>query len=600
MIFKQETIKSWFTGINSSINNEVVKPFQNAEQIIWKYNQAIEHNSLTQNGWNRILAQSDESLKMYLTSIKGTAASITGYTTSLQGNITGFKKVSSAITQYNSIASTGTANQTTFANAVSATNNKLANYLVGLNGAKASTGGYALSLIGATAKTVALQFATIALNSAITSGTSLIISGIVSAISSWIHKTENMISASEDTLDTVKSLNEELKNNQKIISDTAKRFAELSQGVDQLTGENISLTSNDYEEFLNLSNQLAEMFPTLTRNYNDNGDAIVQLSGNVDTIVSSLHNLIEAQRDLTNKQIAEELPTIFDGLSAKSDAYERQLSDLQSKKDALLKSLGDVQSDNFTNNFMNGLSDKWIEITGNNLEVISQIRDDYIKILTDADINFEELTPDYEIKDGVEIPVGFTIKINSSDEDIERATLTIDGKIEELAMQYETDIQKLNDEINATTEKNKANWNNLSNSIFSWLSTDDSFKVMNDAMQATVQSIINSLDWSSLNFSSWEDAEQYIQNNILSLFNTAEGNQTLTDVQIMLGVRTQFNNGYISVKDYQDKIQELLANIEGLPDETKKSIMWLFGVNFNNTKSNLKLEVPLVLMYLAM
>ncbi len=123
---------------------------------------------------------------------------------------------------------------------------------------------------------------------------------------------------------------------------------------------------------------------------------------------------------------------------------------------------------------------------------------------------------------------------------------------------------------------------------------------MNDAMQATVQSIINSLDWSSLNFSSWEDAEQYIQNNILSLFNTAEGNQTLTDVQIMLGVRTQFNNGDISVKDYQDKIQELLANIKGLPDETKKSIMWLFGVNFNNTKSNLRLKVPLVLMYLAM
>lgn len=68
MIFKQETIKAWFTGINSSINNEVIKPFQNAEQVIWKYNQSIEHNSLTQNGWNRILAQSDDSLKIYLTS----------------------------------------------------------------------------------------------------------------------------------------------------------------------------------------------------------------------------------------------------------------------------------------------------------------------------------------------------------------------------------------------------------------------------------------------------------------------------------------------------------------------------------------------------
>ena len=247
MIFKQETVKSWFTGINSSINNEVIKPFQNAEQVIWKYNQAIEHNSLTQNGWNRLLTQSDDGLKLYLTSIKGTTASMTGYTTSLQNNITGLKKVSSAIAQYNSIASTGTINQTAFANIVSTTNTKLGNYLADLNGAKANLGGYAVSLVGATAKTIALQFATIALNTAISMGASFIISGIVSAISSWIHKTENMISASEEALNTIKALNDEFKNNQRTINDTAQRYAELSQGVDQLTGKNISLTNNDYE-----------------------------------------------------------------------------------------------------------------------------------------------------------------------------------------------------------------------------------------------------------------------------------------------------------------------------------------------------------------
>lgn len=580
MIFKQETIKSWFTGINSSINSEVIKPFQNAEQVIWKYNQAIEHNSLTQNGWNRILAQSDDSLKMYLTSIKGTTASMTGYTTSLQGNIVGFRKVSSAITQYNSIASTGTANQITFANAVSATNAKLGTYLVGLNGAKASIGGYALSLVGATAKTIALQFATIALNSAITMGASLIISGIVSAISEWIHKTENMISASEDAIEKIKSINDELKNNQKTISETAKRYAELAQGVNQLTGENNSLSNEDYEEFLSLSNQLAEMFPTLTRNYNDNGDAIVQLSGDVDTIVGSLQNLIEAQRDLANRQIVDELPTVFDGVATKSDKYEQQLADLESRRDTLIKSLGDVQSEEFSSNFMDGFSNKWIEISGDNLEVISQMRDDYMKILKETNIDFEELTPTYEIKDGIEVPVGFTIKINSSDEDIEKAENTIDGKIQELASQYETDINKLNEEINTTNEKNKANWTSLSSSIFAWLSTDDSFKVMDDTMQATVQNIVNSLDWGSLDFSSWEDAKQYIQENILSLFNTPEGKGTFEDIEVMFGIQTQFNNGDISVNDYQDKIQELLANIERLPDETKKSIMWLFGINF--------------------
>ena len=225
MIFKQETIQSWFSGVGSSINNEVIQPFQNAEQVIWKYNQAIQHNSLTQQGWERLLAQSDDSLKAYLTSIKGTTATMTGYNVSLQGNIIGFKKVSSAITQYNALSSSGTKEQNMFANAVSVTNGKLGTYLTGLNGAKASLGGYVIALVGATVKTVALKIATIALNSAITMGASLIISGVVSAISEWIHKTENMISASEDAIGKIKSINDELKNNQKTISDTAKRYA---------------------------------------------------------------------------------------------------------------------------------------------------------------------------------------------------------------------------------------------------------------------------------------------------------------------------------------------------------------------------------------
>ena len=593
-IFKQETIQSWFSGVGNSVNNEIIQPFQNAEQVIWKYNQAIEHNSLTQKGWERLLAQSDDGLKSYLISIKGSTATMTGYNVSLQGNITGFKKVSSAISQYNVLSASGIKEQSTFADAVSITNGRLGTYLTGLNGAKASLGGYVTSLVGATMKTFALKAATIALNAALTMGISVIISGIVSAISEWAHKTENMISASEEAVDKIKSINDELKNNQKTISDTAERYAELAQGVDQLTGKNISLSDEDYKEFLNLSNQLAEMFPTLTRNYNDNGDAIVQLSGDVDTIVGSLQNLIDAQRDLANKQIVDELPTVFDGVAAKSDKYEQQLSDLESKRDTLIKSLGKVQDQEFSSNFMNGLSDKWIEISGNNLETISQMRDDYVKILKESKIDFEELTPNYEMKNGVEVPVGFTIKINSSDEDIKEAQNTINGKIQELAKQYETDIGKLNEEINTTNEKNKVNWTSLSNSIFAWLSTDDSFKVMDDTMQATVQNIVNSLDWGSLDFSSWEDAKQYIQENILSLFNTTEGKETLADIEVMFGIQTQFNNGDITVEEYQKKLQEFLSNIENLPPESKKSVLLLFGIQTNDdgtTTSNIDTKI---------
>ena len=587
MIFKQETIQSWFSGVSTSINNEVVQPFQNAEQVIWKYNQAIQHNSLTQKGWERLLAQSDDSLKAYLTSIKGTSASITGYNVSLQGNITGLRKVSSAISQYNTLSTVSTEEQITFANAVSVTNGRLGTYLTGLNGAKASLGGYVVSLVCATVKTVALKLATIALNSAVTMGASLIVSGIVSAISEWINKTENMISASEDAVEKIKSINNELKNNQKTISDTAKRYAELAQGVNQLTGENISLNSEDYKEFLDLSNQLAEMFPTLTRNYNDNGDAIIQLSGDVDTIVGSLQNLIEAQRDLANRQIVDELPTVFDGVAAKSDRYESELEDLEDKKNALLQGLEDFTSEGLSQKIQTGLNDKYFEIASNDVEEYSRLIEDYTKLLENANLeyslnNFEPIWNGEYDNDGKQVLTYKTsIYIDSSNEDVEKAKTIIDTQIEGLAKQYEDSIETLNEEINATNEKNKANWSSLSNSIFAWLSTDDSFMVMDDTMQATVQNIVNSLDWGSLDFSSWEDAKQYIQDNILSLFHTTEGKDILDDIQVMFGIQTQFNNGDIPVEQYQSKLQDFLASIETLPPESKKSIMLLFGIQTN-------------------
>lgn len=60
-------------------------------------------------------------------------------------------------------------------------------------------------------------------------------------------------------------------------------------------------------------------------------------------------------------------------------------------------------------------------------------------------------------------------------------------------------------------------------------------------MQATVQNIVNNLDWGKLNFSSWKKAKQYIQDNILSLFNTPKGKETLADIEVMFGIQTQFN-----------------------------------------------------------
>lgn len=305
MIFKQETVKSWFTGIKTSINNEVIQPFQNAEQVIWKYNQAIQHNSLTQRGWERLLAQSDDGLKAYLTNIKGTTASMTGYTVSLQGNITGFKKVSSAIAQYNALATSGTQKQNEFSTAVATTNGRLGGYLRGLSGTKASLGGYVNSLVSATAKTIALQTATMALNAAVSMGITAAISLAIKGFDKLINSAKRASDAANEAFsesnskvqqnkEEIKTLDEliqkykELRKNENLDTEGRKQVKNLQNDIADLVGvqaQNLDLVNGKLDEEIQKLNEISEKqaknaYETATANYNNAARANKNAAGN--------------------------------------------------------------------------------------------------------------------------------------------------------------------------------------------------------------------------------------------------------------------------------------------------------------------------------
>lgn len=145
---------------------------------------------------------------------------------------------------------------------------------------------------------------------------SFVASKLFEGIDYLIHEEEYIAEAAEEAESKV----DDLRSSYQSMSNTvlglngeggiAQEFAELSQGVSS-TGKNLSLASDDYNRFLELSNQLAEIFPTLSRHYDENGNAIVDLSGDVDTVVTSLQNLVETERQLTNSQILGEFDTVF-------------------------------------------------------------------------------------------------------------------------------------------------------------------------------------------------------------------------------------------------------------------------------------------------
>ena len=125
---------------------------------------------------------------------------------------------------------------------------------------------------------------------------------------------------------------------EKSINSIIDRYAELSQGVNAFTNENKSLPTEQYEEFLGLNKQLTELFPSLTRNYDENGNAILGLSGSVDSVTESIRSLVEQEKELAKAQIRENLEKYFNGTDEADGAWkvlEGKKQELEDANEAL-------------------------------------------------------------------------------------------------------------------------------------------------------------------------------------------------------------------------------------------------------------------------
>jgi len=110
----------------------------------------------------------------------------------------------------------------------------------------------------------------------------------------------------EELTDKYKEQHEELKkikndydttNESSMIS----KYEKLSRGVDHY-GRNISLTAEEYSEYQDIVNKIADQFPSLISGYDEQGNALLSCKGNVEQLTEAYEKLIHAQNQaiLTN------------------------------------------------------------------------------------------------------------------------------------------------------------------------------------------------------------------------------------------------------------------------------------------------------------
>ena len=130
------------------------------------------------------------------------------------------------------------------------------------------------SKLGTAAKSFVGNLASFAINA----GTMWAISkGVEIAINAWdnySNKQENAIEKGNETLSKHQEKLKEFSNNSKVVQDVGKRFEELRKGV-SASGENIGLTTDEFEEYHNIVSQLADAMPPLVDGYASLGNPII-------------------------------------------------------------------------------------------------------------------------------------------------------------------------------------------------------------------------------------------------------------------------------------------------------------------------------------
>ena len=225
-----------------------------------------------------------------------------------------------AIKAYNSQIDSCVTSQTAFnrtmLNASPAAQNLVASY----NGGKVSAQGMATAQNAAKASTIGLTIAQTALNAAIGMGIGLLISLVVKGIDKLVHANEEAIEKAEELRRKYEKFKSTNESNISTLNGLKKEFEELSKGVSQY-GDNVSLTTEQYERYKEIIQQIVGMSPSLAEGYNAENGYIADKNGLLERAIELQEQEYRNElRKITNLQ---NLKTSMEGYIAEyKDAFE--------------------------------------------------------------------------------------------------------------------------------------------------------------------------------------------------------------------------------------------------------------------------------------
>lgn len=318
--------------------------------------------------------------------------------------------------------------------------------------------------------------------------------------------------------------------------ETIPRFAELAKGVDKF-GKNVSLTDEEYAEFLELNNKIADMFPELNMGMDSNGNAMLALSYSADTLTDSLNNLVEAQRNAANQQIADTMPDVLTRITELNEDYRNKIDEL---KDIQIE-YAEIYNDFLNKNLPTNVG------RFSTLNAGKAAAEDFISKAQELGIHGSVMVDDQRSTNN-----GYVFTVDWDYSPLEYNSKFLLDYVDD---QFAIVTEKYDKLINDYQSKIAAKWAQLNSIVNSWMQTDFMFQDLNDTMQDIAEVMVSGLDFGSLGLTDATDVQNYIDDNIIEpLFLAApevkEAFANITDWQ------DELKNGKITYEEFADNITQ--------------------------------------------
>lgn len=229
----------------------------------------------------------------------------------------------------------------------------------------------------------------------------------IEALIDFSKRVENTKDSANDLISTFNSAISEANSNADTVESLSTKYETLSKGVNNL-GENVSLTTDEYKEYNDIVNQIADMFPNLISGYTSEGNAILSLKGNVEQLRDAYkdaqkeaYNLLVASgKDSGGNDIIKNYQNVvsgFNGVFAQDEMGAKQivgmLTDLNSsfgdtdKFKSVLKEFQKLASENneayHSKEFQGILDDIGINNLFNSITSIDSLDDEHLSKASD-------------------------------------------------------------------------------------------------------------------------------------------------------------------------------------------------------------------------